>query len=61
MKVMKFGGSSVQDAERIKNACSIVIEEAGKEKTAVVFSAMKGITNLLLESADIASKEKHGI
>lgn len=56
MKVMKFGGSSVQDAERIKNACSIVIEEAGKEKTAVVFSAMKGITNLLLESADIASK-----
>lgn len=55
MKVMKFGGSSVQDAEHIKNACSIVLEEAGKGKTAVVFSAMKGITNLLLESADIAS------
>ena len=55
MKVMKFGGSSVQDAPHIKNVCSIVLEEAGKEKTAVVFSAMKGITNLLLESADIAS------
>ncbi len=56
MKVMKFGGSSVQDAERIKNACSIVAEEAGKGKTAVVFSAMKGITNLLIESSNIASK-----
>ena len=55
MKVMKFGGSSVQDAQHIKNVCSIVLEEAGKGKTAVVFSAMKGITNLLLESADIAS------
>ena len=56
MKVMKFGGSSVQDAEHIKKACSIVLEEAEKGKTAVVFSAMKGVTNLLLGSADIASK-----
>jgi len=56
MKVMKFGGSSVKDAQRIKNVCSIVIEEAGKEKPIVVFSAMKGITNLLIKSSNIASK-----
>ena len=55
MKVMKFGGSSVQDAQHIKNACSIVNEEAAKGKTAVVFSAMKGVTNLLIESSNIAS------
>ena len=56
IKVMKFGGSSVEDAEKIKHVCSIVIEESKKSKVAVVCSAMKGITDLLLNSAKIASK-----
>ncbi len=59
IKVMKFGGSSVQDAERIKHVCSIVIGESKKAKVAVVFSAMKGITDLLLNSAKIAAEGKN--
>ncbi|MCL2480612.1 MAG: aspartate kinase [Spirochaetaceae bacterium] len=59
-KVMKFGGSSVQDAEKIKHVCSIVIEESKKSKIAVVCSAMKGVTDLLLSSAKIAAEGKTG-
>jgi aspartokinase/homoserine dehydrogenase 1 len=55
IKVMKFGGTSVQDAEKIINACSIVIEESKKWKVAVIFSAMKGITDLLINSAKTAA------
>ncbi|MCL2793168.1 MAG: aspartate kinase [Spirochaetaceae bacterium] len=60
IKVMKFGGSSVQDAEKIKHVCSIVIEESKKSKVALVCSAMKGITDLLLSSAKIAAKGDPG-
>ena len=56
IKVMKFGGSSVQDAEKIKHVCSIVVEESKKSKVALVCSAMKGVTDLLLDSAKIAAK-----
>ena len=58
IKVMKFGGSSVQDAEKIKHVCSIVVEESKKSKVAVVCSAMKGVTDLLLDSAKIAEEGK---
>ncbi len=54
MKTMKFGGSSVKDAEKIRNVASIVIAESEKTKVAVVLSAMKGITDNLLECADLA-------
>ena len=48
MKVMKFGGTSVGSAERIKNVASLV-SNAGKNL--VVLSAMSGTTNSLLEIA----------
>lgn len=48
MKVMKFGGTSVGSAERIKNVASLV-GNAGKNL--VVLSAMSGTTNSLLEIA----------
>ncbi len=54
MKTMKFGGSSVKDAEKIRNVASIVKAESEKTKVAVVLSAMKGITDNLLECADLA-------
>ena len=47
MKVMKFGGSSLADAQRIRSVASIVREQKSGE-TAVVLSAMKGITDLLI-------------
>lgn len=54
-KVMKFGGSSVADAKRIKDSCKIVLDENKKGKVGVVFSAMKGITDLLLNSSRLAA------
>ena len=47
MKVLKFGGTSVGTAERIKNVASLVLED-GQSKI-VVLSAMSGTTNTLLE------------
>ena len=53
MIVMKFGGSSVANAERIKHVASII--EAYKEKRpVVVLSAMGDTTDHLLEAADKA-------
>lgn len=46
MKVFKFGGASVKDAEGIKNVSSIINSHKGNELLIVV-SAMGKITNLL--------------
>ena len=47
MKVLKFGGTSVGSAQRIKNVAALVLAD-GKQKI-VVLSAMSGTTNTLLE------------
>jgi len=49
MKVLKFGGTSVGSAQRIKNVASLI---RGRGKNVVVLSAMSGTTNTLLEIAD---------
>lgn len=54
MKVLKFGGSSVADSEKIKSVVDIVL--LSEENQYVVLSAMKGITNSLIESAELAEK-----
>jgi aspartate kinase len=47
--VMKFGGTSVGDIERIKNAAAKVAEEVRRgHKIAVVVSAMAGVTDQLI-------------
>src|SRR5580658_7724465 len=47
--VLKFGGTSVGDVERIKNAASKVAAEVQKgHKVAVVVSAMAGVTDQLI-------------
>lgn len=57
MIVMKFGGSSVANAQRIKNVASII--QAYKEKRPlVVLSAMGDTTDHLLEAADMAVNGK---
>jgi aspartokinase/homoserine dehydrogenase 1 len=59
MKVLKFGGSSVATAERINSIASIIKPrlDAG-EKLTVVFSAFGGITDMLIEMSELASKGK---
>jgi aspartate kinase len=49
MIVMKFGGTSVGDAERVRQAAEIV--DAQPLPRAVVVSAASGVTNLLLAAA----------
>ena len=57
---MKFGGSSVADAERIKHVAEII--KAYREKRpVVVLSAMGDTTDYLLESAEVALTGKVAI
>ena len=53
MIVMKFGGASLADGEHIKRVCDI-IEAAIEEQPVVVVSAMKGVTDLLVNWLDKA-------
>ena len=53
MKVLKFGGTSVGSAERIKAVAQLVND--GEPKV-VVLSAMSGTTNKLVEICDLLYK-----
>jgi aspartate kinase len=55
MIVMKFGGTSVQDADAIRNAASIVVRETNQGPL-VVTSACAGVTNALIRMATAASQ-----
>lgn len=55
MQVIKFGGSSVASAENINKVVDIVKSKAGTGKVAVVVSALGGITDLLLQCANLAA------
>lgn len=57
MKVLKFGGTSVGTTESIRQVIDIILDNQ-KKKTpqAVVFSAMGGCTNLLIDMGTKASK-----
>ena len=48
--VMKFGGTSVGSADRIKAACNLIAMEAAKRPVVAVVSAMSKITDLLLDT-----------
>ena len=45
--VMKFGGTSVGDVEKINNVSKIISNNYTKHKIIVVLSAMAGVTNNL--------------
>ncbi|MDE6126943.1 MAG: aspartate kinase, partial [Muribaculaceae bacterium] len=53
MKVMKFGGTSVGSADRIKDVASLI---TGRGQNIVVLSAMSGTTNTLVEISDYLRK-----
>lgn len=60
MIVLKFGGTSVANAQNIQLAINIVTEKSKKEKLAVVVSALSGVTDLLLiASQKAASKDEN--
>lgn len=55
MQVLKFGGTSVANAENIARVSSIIKQASLKGKTVVVASAMGGVTDLLLQAATQAA------
>lgn len=60
MKVFKFGGASVKDAEAVKNVVSI-IQKYGDSRLVVVVSAMGKITNSFEKLVDAFYFKKGGI
>jgi bifunctional aspartokinase / homoserine dehydrogenase 1 len=57
MLVMKFGGTSVGNADRILQLIEIVKAASAHEPVVVVVSAMSGITNLLEEACSKAAAQ----
>lgn len=55
MQVLKFGGSSVANAENINKVMAVITEKMKKDKTVVVVSALGSITDLLLGAAVLAA------
>jgi len=55
MQVLKFGGTSVANAENINRVASIVKKTIPKDKTVLVVSALGGVTDLLLSAAELAA------
>lgn len=54
MKVLKFGGSSVGNAENIEKVIEIVKKAIEKDTCVVVLSAMQGTTDALIEIGKLA-------
>ena len=54
----KFGGSSLAGAERMRHAASLVREAAQESPIVVVVSAMKGVTNRLLEIGQLLAQTR---
>jgi bifunctional aspartokinase / homoserine dehydrogenase 1 len=55
MQVLKFGGSSVANAENINKVVGIIEESLKKDQTIAVVSALGGVTDLLLLSGALAA------
>lgn len=54
--VMKFGGTSVGNAERMQHVAELVMEHARRADVTVVVSAMGGVTDMLIRAATGASR-----
>jgi len=60
MIVLKFGGTSVANAENISKTISIIANKSKENKLAVVVSAFSGVTDLLILAGKTAStKDKN--
>ena len=55
MQVLKFGGSSVANAENINKVSANIQQAVSKDKTIVVVSALGGVTDALLSCGSNAA------
>jgi bifunctional aspartokinase / homoserine dehydrogenase 1 len=56
MQVLKFGGTSVSNADNINKIAGIIKTATSKDKTIVVVSALGGVTDLLLQCGALAAR-----
>jgi bifunctional aspartokinase / homoserine dehydrogenase 1 len=59
LRVVKFGGTSVGDAPRIRKVLDIIRDAARESDLVVVVSAMSGVTNKLVEAAAHSEAGNH--
>ena len=52
--VMKFGGTSVGNAERFRQCAAIIGDAAKHDRIVVVVSAMAGVTDLIFKTIEAA-------
>lgn len=55
--VHKFGGTSLADSDCYRAASEIVLSQRSGERVAVVVSAMRDVTNALIESVNLAASQ----
>lgn len=56
MRVLKFGGTSVANADNIKKVINI-LQQYNQDKTVVVISALGGVTDLLIKTGSLAASK----
>src|SRR5204863_4575805 len=59
-RVMKFGGTSVATAERLRRIADLAASALAEERVALVLSAVSGVTDLLLEGLRRAARGESG-
>jgi aspartokinase/homoserine dehydrogenase 1 len=55
---MKFGGTSLGDAERFRTVVDLVAQACATHRVCVVASAMAGVTNLLLHGGRVPNRDE---
>ena len=60
MQVLKFGGSSVANADVIKQVINIIKQALQKDKSIITLSAMGGVTDLLIQCGTLAANSDEG-
>ena len=55
--VHKFGGTSLANANCYRAAAEIILSRASDQRSAVVVSAMRGVTNTLIQSVTLAASQ----
>jgi bifunctional aspartokinase / homoserine dehydrogenase 1 len=59
IRVMKFGGTSVGDAKRMRSVVDLVEGALVSDRVCLVASAMAGVTNLLVKAVDPGSRQEN--
>ncbi len=58
MKVLKFGGTSVGNAQNILRTIQIIQQKSRQDQVVVAVSAMSGVTDMLLKGGATGGYEK---